>query len=254
MEFTLWTETTQTSSCWAHYYLNHMVLDIELLGKLDDSTQVGRLDGLHVVPVHGDVQRPHFLIIAPTTTTTTTQWACSARPPLPRRTLVFLSWLVVLCCCPVNLVSTPPPEVLVVRWKFKWRTCRGDVQVLEQLDPLHPVTRRRRGVDPGEAQQGALPAREDQMGCPVLNKEDIHVIGVVKLSQWPFTIQPSEARYIDVDLDSGCICGPFTKRILVYPLISYYWTVPLILDHSYLVGKSTSSKIADTKVSGFHLF
>jgi hypothetical protein len=27
--------------------------------------------------------------------------------------------------------------------------------------------------------------------------------------------------------------------------------VPLILDHSYLVGKLTSSKIADTKVSGF---
>jgi hypothetical protein len=35
------------------------------------------------------------------------------------------------------------------------------------------------------------------------------------------------------------------------PPITYYWTVPLILDHSYLVGKSTSSKIADTKVSGF---
>jgi hypothetical protein len=36
-----------------------------------------------------------------------------------------------------------------------------------------------------------------------------------------------------------------------YPTISYYWTVPLILDHSYLVGNLTSSKIADTKVSGF---
>ncbi len=33
--------------------------------------------------------------------------------------------------------------------------------------------------------------------------------------------------------------------------ITYYWTVPLILDHSYLVRKSTSSKIADKKVSGF---
>ncbi len=32
---------------------------------------------------------------------------------------------------------------------------------------------------------------------------------------------------------------------------TYYWTVPLILDHSYLVKKSKSSKIADTKVSGF---
>ncbi len=36
-----------------------------------------------------------------------------------------------------------------------------------------------------------------------------------------------------------------------YPLITYYWTVPLILDHSYLAGKLTSLKIADTKVSGF---
>jgi hypothetical protein len=32
------------------------------------------------------------------------------------------------------------------------------------------------------------------------------------------------------------------------PWITYYWTVPLILDHSYLVGKLTSLKIADTKV------
>jgi hypothetical protein len=37
----------------------------------------------------------------------------------------------------------------------------------------------------------------------------------------------------------------------VYPPITYYWTVPLILDHSYLLGKSTCLKIADTKVSGF---
>jgi hypothetical protein len=35
-----------------------------------------------------------------------------------------------------------------------------------------------------------------------------------------------------------------------YPPVTYYWTVPLILDHSYLVGKLTSSKIPDTKVSG----
>jgi hypothetical protein len=35
------------------------------------------------------------------------------------------------------------------------------------------------------------------------------------------------------------------------PPIAYYFTVSLILDHSYLVGKLTSSKIADTKVSGF---
>ncbi len=32
----------------------------------------------------------------------------------------------------------------------------------------------------------------------------------------------------------------------IYPPITYYWTAPLILDHSYLVGKLTSSKIADT--------
>jgi hypothetical protein len=38
------------------------------------------------------------------------------------------------------------------------------------------------------------------------------------------------------------------------PLITYYWTMPLILDHSYLVGKLTSSKIADTNVSGFYWF
>ncbi len=38
---------------------------------------------------------------------------------------------------------------------------------------------------------------------------------------------------------------------LVYSSITYYWTVPLILDHLYLAGKLTSSKIADTKVSGF---
>jgi hypothetical protein len=37
----------------------------------------------------------------------------------------------------------------------------------------------------------------------------------------------------------------------LYPPITYYWTVPLILDHSYLVGKLTRSKIADTKMSGF---
>ncbi len=35
------------------------------------------------------------------------------------------------------------------------------------------------------------------------------------------------------------------------PPILYYWTVPLILDHSYLDGKLTNSKVSDTKVSGF---
>jgi hypothetical protein len=32
-----------------------------------------------------------------------------------------------------------------------------------------------------------------------------------------------------------------------YPPITYYWTVPLILDHSCLVGNWTISKIAETK-------
>ncbi len=31
------------------------------------------------------------------------------------------------------------------------------------------------------------------------------------------------------------------------PLITYYWTAPLILDHSYLVGNLANSKIAETK-------
>ncbi len=33
-----------------------------------------------------------------------------------------------------------------------------------------------------------------------------------------------------------------------YPHINYYWKVPLILDHSYLVWKSTTLKIADASV------
>jgi hypothetical protein len=41
------------------------------------------------------------------------------------------------------------------------------------------------------------------------------------------------------------------KVLEIYLPITYYWTVSLILDHSYLVGKLTSLKIADTKVSGF---
>ncbi len=32
-----------------------------------------------------------------------------------------------------------------------------------------------------------------------------------------------------------------------YPTITYYWTVSLKLDHSYLVGNLTNSKIAETK-------
>ncbi len=44
---------------------------------------------------------------------------------------------------------------------------------------------------------------------------------------------------------SAIVCSPS-------PLpITYFWTMPLSLDHPYLIGKITSSKIADTKVSGF---
>ncbi len=40
---------------------------------------------------------------------------------------------------------------------------------------------------------------------------------------------------------------PFKKRISGYPLITYYWTGLLILDHSFLVGNLTNSKFAETK-------
>jgi hypothetical protein len=43
----------------------------------------------------------------------------------------------------------------------------------------------------------------------------------------------------------------YLKSKTEVPPIIYYWTVPLILDHSYLVEILTSSKIADTKMSGF---
>jgi hypothetical protein len=47
--------------------------------------------------------------------------------------------------------------------------------------------------------------------------------------------------------------GKFEKQIINALLLpkQLLLEVPLILDHSYLVGKSTSSKIADTKVPGF---
>jgi hypothetical protein len=34
---------------------------------------------------------------------------------------------------------------------------------------------------------------------------------------------------------------------IIYPPITYYWTGFLILDHSYLGGNLTNSKIAETK-------
>jgi hypothetical protein len=36
-------------------------------------------------------------------------------------------------------------------------------------------------------------------------------------------------------------------RLEIYSPITYYWTGFLILDHSYLVGNLTNSKIAETK-------
>jgi hypothetical protein len=38
-----------------------------------------------------------------------------------------------------------------------------------------------------------------------------------------------------------------TYYLKIYPPITYSWTVPLILDHSYLVGNCPNSKIAETK-------
>ncbi len=35
--------------------------------------------------------------------------------------------------------------------------------------------------------------------------------------------------------------------VILCPPITYYWTGLLILDHSYLVGNLTNSKIAETK-------
>jgi hypothetical protein len=59
---------------------------------------------------------------------------------------------------------------------------------------------------------------------------------------------PLPAIFINSPHNSVKDCMKLTG---LYPPITYYWTVPLILDHTYLVGKLTSSKIADTKVSGF---
>jgi hypothetical protein len=41
-------------------------------------------------------------------------------------------------------------------------------------------------------------------------------------------------------------CSNFPSSAYLPP-ITYYWTVPLILDHSYLVANLTNSKIAEAK-------
>jgi hypothetical protein len=63
-----------------------------------------------------------------------------------------------------------------------------------------------------------------------------HCMGYILLQFRTQFLSPSAVQYV---------------HFLVYPSITYQWTVPLILGHSYLVGKLTSSKIADTKLSGF---
>ncbi len=61
------------------------------------------------------------------------------------------------------------------------------------------------------------------------------------------------ASRVDVVLsEQVVVTSTYSKEFMVkYPPITYYWTVPLILYHSYLVERLTSSKIAHTKVSGF---
>ncbi len=74
--------------------------------------------------------------------------------------------------------------------------------------------------------------------------------------QRPMDYHPEDMGYLS-SLRWNTSKNPTMKRnsgitiVILYPPITYYWTVPLILVHSYLLGKLTSSKIADTKVSGF---
>jgi hypothetical protein len=41
--------------------------------------------------------------------------------------------------------------------------------------------------------------------------------------------------------------GTLYLQSTVVPTVTYYWTGLLILDHSYLVGNLTNSKIAETE-------
>jgi hypothetical protein len=54
-----------------------------------------------------------------------------------------------------------------------------------------------------------------------------------------------------LELQSGLLDQLMRRVEVRYPPITYYCTVPLILDISYIVVKLTILKIADTKVSGF---
>jgi hypothetical protein len=88
-----------------------------------------------------------------------------------------------------------------------------------------------------------------------------------RLAAPPIDMFPEEVAMFESDPDQVRLCFKLSKQsnfqnldavrflstVLAtnYRPITYYWTVPLILDHSYLVGKLTSLKIADTKVSMF---
>jgi hypothetical protein len=70
------------------------------------------------------------------------------------------------------------------------------------------------------------------------------------------TVAPSFRFFLEVHEDLIITLDKGTSNVLnvtkSYPPTTYYWTVPLILEHSYLVGKLTSSKIADTsRENGF---
>jgi hypothetical protein len=55
--------------------------------------------------------------------------------------------------------------------------------------------------------------------------------------------------YLQLTNDHFSVNGKKKGKKYIKPSITYYWTVPLILDHSYLVGKLKNSNIAETKAS-----
>jgi hypothetical protein len=83
-----------------------------------------------------------------------------------------------------------------------------------------------------------------------------HVLGSLQGDRWSHLSYKTIWRSFYVGVWNGhsqwgCIFSLSEWSPVGYPPFTYYWTVPLILNHSYLLGKLTSSKIADTKVSGF---
>jgi hypothetical protein len=61
---------------------------------------------------------------------------------------------------------------------------------------------------------------------------------------------------IQNDIDFGRYQGRWSSACDVshYPPITYYWTCLIILDHSYLFGNLTNSKIAETIASKILIF